>query len=67
MSILYDKYDVAISLCKQDVDFAKKNSCSIESAIRIVFYEDKQDDYCCLFDLNHNPFRGLKYSLQAAH
>lgn len=38
------KYDIAISLCKQDVDFARKLVKAINPNLKIFFYEDRQDD-----------------------
>ena len=38
------KYDVAISLCKQDVDFARKLIKAVNPTLKVFFYEDKQED-----------------------
>lgn len=37
-------WDIAISLCKQDIDFAKKLVKAINSSLKIFFYEDRQDE-----------------------
>jgi hypothetical protein len=44
MSKLYIKYDVAISLCKQDVDFAKKIVAQLNPGLDVFFYEDNQEE-----------------------
>jgi hypothetical protein len=38
------KWDIAISLCKQDVDFARKLVRAINSSLKVFFYEDRQED-----------------------
>ena len=38
------KYDVAISLCKQDVDFANKIVAQLNPGLEVFFYEDKQEE-----------------------
>jgi hypothetical protein len=38
------KWDIAISLCKQDVEFAKKLVKAINPSLRVFFYEDRQDE-----------------------
>lgn len=38
------KYDIAFSLCKQDVDFARKLIVQLNPSINVFFYEDKQDE-----------------------
>lgn len=38
------QYDIAISLCKQDVDFARKLVKAINPNLKIFFYEDRQED-----------------------
>ncbi len=37
-------YDIAISLCKQDVDFAKKLVNKLNPSLSVFFYEDKQEE-----------------------
>lgn len=39
----YD-YDIAISLCKQDVDFGKKLVNNINPSLKVFFYENNQED-----------------------
>ena len=38
------KYDVAISLCKQDVEFARKLVKALNPSLKVFFYEDKQEE-----------------------
>lgn len=38
------KWDVAISLCKQDVNFAKKLVKAINPNLKVFFYEDRQEE-----------------------
>ena len=38
------KWDIAISLCKQDIDFAKKLVKAINPSLKVFFYEDRQDE-----------------------
>lgn len=38
------KYDIAISLCKQDVDFARKLIKELNPKLNVFFYEDRQDE-----------------------
>jgi hypothetical protein len=38
------KYDIAISLCKQDVDFARQLIAQINPSLKLFFYEDNQDE-----------------------
>lgn len=38
------KYDIAISLCKQDVDFACKLMQALNPKLNIFFYEDRQEE-----------------------
>ena len=38
------KWDIAISLSKQDIDFAKKLVKSINPSLKVFFYEDRQDE-----------------------
>ncbi|NVN96668.1 hypothetical protein HXX01_00200 [Candidatus Nomurabacteria bacterium] len=38
------KWDVAISLCKQDLDFARKLIKSINPTVKVFFYEERQDE-----------------------
>ena len=37
-------WDIAISLCKQDIDFAKKLVKALNPGLKIFFYEDKQEE-----------------------
>jgi len=37
-------WDIAISLCKQDIEFAKKLVKAINPSLKIFFYEDRQDE-----------------------
>lgn len=37
------KYDIAISLCQQDMDFAKRLVKAINPSVKVFFYEDRQD------------------------
>nr|WP_319998881.1 hypothetical protein [uncultured Draconibacterium sp.] len=39
----YD-WDIAISLCKQDADFAKKLVKAINPTLKVFFYEDRQEE-----------------------
>lgn len=38
------KYDIAISLCKEDVSFARKLVAALNPNLRVFFYEDKQEE-----------------------
>lgn len=38
------KWDIAISLCKQDVDFARKLVKAFNPSLNVFFYEDRQED-----------------------
>ena len=38
------KYDIAISLCKQDVDFAKKLVSQLNPSLSVFFYENNQEE-----------------------
>ena len=38
------KYDIAISLCKEDVDFADKLVKAINPNLKVFFYEHKQEE-----------------------
>lgn len=38
------KWDIAISLCKQDIDFAKKLVNAINPSLKVFFYEDRQEE-----------------------
>ncbi len=38
------KYDVAISLCKQDVNFARSLVEAINPSLKVFFYEDRQEE-----------------------
>ncbi len=38
------KYDIAFSLCKQDVDFARKLVVAINPSLKIFFYENNQEE-----------------------
>ncbi len=38
------KWDIAISLCKQDFDFAKKLVKAINPSLKVFFYEDRQEE-----------------------
>ena len=38
------KYDIAISLCKEDLSFARKLVAAINPNLRVFFYEDKQEE-----------------------
>lgn len=44
MSKTDKKYDVAISLCKQDLEFAKKLIAQLNPGINVFLYEDKQEE-----------------------
>ena len=37
-------WDIAISLCKQDINFAKKLVSFINPSLKVFFYEDRQED-----------------------
>jgi hypothetical protein len=37
-------WDIAISLCKQDIDFAKKLVEAINPSLKVFFYEDRQEE-----------------------
>lgn len=38
------KYDIAISLCKEDVSFARKLVATLNPNLKVFFYEDKQEE-----------------------
>lgn len=38
------KWDVAISLCKEDINFAKKLVKAINPTLKVFFYEDRQEE-----------------------
>lgn len=38
------KYDVAISLCKQDLDLARKIIAHLNPGLKVFFYEDRQEE-----------------------
>ncbi|GAB1448207.1 hypothetical protein MASR2M44_12150 [Bacteroidota bacterium] len=38
------KYDIAISLCKEDLSFARKLVAALNSNLKVFFYEDRQDE-----------------------
>ncbi|MFN9108467.1 MAG: hypothetical protein ACK5XN_00075 [Bacteroidota bacterium] len=38
------KYDIAISLCKEDVSFARKLVAALNPNLKVFFYEDKQEE-----------------------
>ncbi|MBN2893916.1 MAG: hypothetical protein JXL97_18755 [Bacteroidales bacterium] len=38
------KWDIAISLCKQDIDFAKKLVKTINPSLNVFFYENRQEE-----------------------
>jgi hypothetical protein len=38
------KWDIAISLCKQDVEFARKLVRAINPSLKVFFYEDRQEE-----------------------
>jgi hypothetical protein len=38
------KYDIAISLCKQDLEFARKLVAQLNPGLSIFFYEDRQEE-----------------------
>jgi len=38
------KYDIAISLCNQDVEFARKLKAALNPRLKIFFYEDNQQE-----------------------
>ncbi len=37
-------WDIAISLCRQDIDFAKKLVKALNPSLKVFFYEDKQEE-----------------------
>jgi len=37
-------WDIAISLCKQDIDFARKLVKALNPGLKVFFYENKQED-----------------------
>ena len=39
-----NNWDIAISFCKQDIDFAKKLVKAINPSLKVFFYEDRQDE-----------------------
>lgn len=38
------KYDVAFSLCKQDVEFAGKLIAQLNPSLKVFFYEQNQEE-----------------------
>lgn len=38
------KYDIAISLCKEDLSFARKLVAALNSNLKVFFYEDRQEE-----------------------
>ena len=38
------KYDIAISLCKEDICFARKLVAALNPNLKVFFYEDKQEE-----------------------
>lgn len=38
------KYDIAVSLCKQDVEFARKLVKALNPSLSVFFYEDRQEE-----------------------
>lgn len=38
------KYDIAISLCKEDLSFARKLVAALNPNLKVFFYEDKQEE-----------------------
>lgn len=38
------KYDIAISLCKEDISFARKLVAALNPNLKVFFYEDKQEE-----------------------
>lgn len=38
------KYDIAISLCNEDVDFARKLVKALNPGLKVFFYEDRQEE-----------------------
>lgn len=38
------KYDIAFSLCKQDVDFARKIIAQLNPSLKVFFYENNQEE-----------------------
>lgn len=38
------RYDIAISLCKEDVNFARKLVAALNPNLKVFFYEDKQEE-----------------------
>lgn len=38
------KYDIAISLCKQDIDFARTLVKAINPSLKVFFYDDRQEE-----------------------
>lgn len=38
------KYDIAISLCKEDLSFARKLVAALNTNLKVFFYEDKQEE-----------------------
>ncbi len=43
-SIKKYNWDIAISLCKQDIDFARKLVKVLNPSLKVFFYEDKQEE-----------------------
>lgn len=39
-----DKYDIAISLCKEDLSFASRLVAALNPNLKVFFYEDKQEE-----------------------
>jgi len=40
----YFKWDIAISLCSQDIEFARKLVKALNPSLKIFFYEDRQEE-----------------------
>jgi len=38
------KYDIAISLCQQDIEYARKLTVALNPSLKVFFYEDKQEE-----------------------
>jgi hypothetical protein len=38
------EWDVAISLCKQDIEFARKLVKNLNPNLKVFFYEDRQEE-----------------------
>lgn len=44
MDINTYKYDISISLCKQDIEFARKLAKALNPSLSVFFYEDRQEE-----------------------